>query len=275
MQHHLISMSCKTISLYNNNEALIKNNKMKLSPKEIEKLVLHNAGFVAQKRYARGILLNYPETVALIATQLLEFIREGATVAGLMEKGKHILGYDDVMEGVPELLDTVQVEGTFPDGTKLVSVHQPICETGINNGLALYGSGLTKLTNKLLIDNASESTPGEVFIGDGDIELNPNRKTLTIEVENTGDRAVQVGSHYPFAETNKVLKFDRLPTIGYRLDIPSGNAIRIKPLEKVTVSLVEIAGEKKVYGANAIINGAIEGRIPEITSTLKERGFID
>ncbi|MDN5286698.1 MAG: ureA [Mucilaginibacter sp.] len=248
---------------------------MKLSPKEIEKLVLHNAGFVAQKRYARGILLNYPEAVALIATQLLEFIREGATVAGLMEKGKHILGYDDVMEGVPALIDTVQVEGTFPDGTKLVSVHQAICETGISNGLALYGSGLTRLTNKLLIDNGSEAKPGEVFIEEGDIELNAGRKTLTIEVENTGDRSVQIGSHYPFVETNKVLKFDRIPTIGYRLDIPSGNAIRIKPLEKVTVNLVEIAGEKKVYGANALINGAIAGRIPEITNTLKERGFID
>jgi urease subunit gamma/beta len=247
---------------------------MKLTPKEIEKLLLHNAGFVAQKRYARGILLNYPESIALIAAQLLEFIREGATVAGLMEKGKHILGYDDVMEGVPELLDTVQVEGTFPDGTKLVSIHQPICETGITNGLALYGSGLTRQATKITIDNGSEPRPGETLIGSGDIELNASRKTLTLEVENTGTRPVQVGSHYPFVETNKVLKFDRLATIGYRLDIPSGTAIRIKPLDKVTVHLVEIGGERKVYGANALINGAIEGRSAEIASALREGGYL-
>ena len=248
---------------------------MKLSPKEIEKLLLHNAGFVAQKRYARGVLLNYPETVALIAAQLLEFIREGETVAGLMQKGKDILGYDDVMEGVAEMLDTVQVEGTFPDGTKLVSVHQPICATGLDNGLALYGSGLSRVAGKKAIDNGSERHPGEAFIGEGEIELNANRKTLTVEVENTGDRPVQVGSHYPFVETNKALRFDRVPTIGYRLDIPSGTAIRIKPKEKRQVQLVEIGGEKKVYGANALINGPVEGRIPEITAALRERGYID
>ncbi|MDR3713721.1 MAG: urease subunit gamma [Puia sp.] len=247
---------------------------MKLSPKEIEKLMLHNAGFVAQKRYARGILLNYPESIALIASQLLEFIREGATVAGLMEKGRHILGYDDVMEGVPELLDTVQIEGTFPDGTKLVSIHQPICERGISNGLALYGSGLTRQATRIPVDNSSEPRPGERLIAEGDIELNAGRKTLTVEVENTGSRPVQIGSHYPFAETNKVLKFDRLATIGYRLDIPSGTAIRIKPLDKVTVQLVAIGGERKIYGANALINGAIEGRSDEIEKALKEGGYI-
>jgi urease subunit gamma/beta len=248
---------------------------MKLSPKEIEKLLLHNAGFVAQKRYARGILLNYPESVALIATQLLEFIREGDTVAGLMEKGRHILGFDDVMTGVPELLDTVQVEGTFPDGTKLVSVHQPICTSGINNGLALYGSQLSRQATRTEVDNVSAATPGELIIAYGEIELNAHRKTISVEVTNSGDRPVQVGSHYPFAETNKALKFDRVATIGYRLDIPSGTAVRIKPLEKRTLGLVEIGGEKKVYGAGGLINGAVEGRIAEIAGILKERGYID
>ena len=100
---------------------------MRLSPREIDKLVLHNAGFVAQKRYARGLLLNYPETTALIAAQLLEFIREGESVAALMDKGKKLLGSAEVMAGVPEMVGEVQVEGTFPDGTKLVTVHQPIC----------------------------------------------------------------------------------------------------------------------------------------------------
>ena len=99
---------------------------MKLTPREIDKLMLHNAGFLAQKRYARGLALNYPETVALLAAQILEFIRDGDRVADLMDKGKRILGLADVMPGVASMVDEVQVEGTFPDGTKLVTVHDPI-----------------------------------------------------------------------------------------------------------------------------------------------------
>ena len=91
---------------------------MHLSPREIEKLMLHNAGAVAQKRLARGLKLNHPEAVALIAAQLLEFIRDGRTVAELMDLGRQFLGRRQVMEGVAEMLDEVQVEGTFPDGTK-------------------------------------------------------------------------------------------------------------------------------------------------------------
>ena len=99
---------------------------MHLAPRELEKLALHNAGFLAQKRLARGLRLNYPETVALIATQLLEFIRDGRSVAELMDLGRRFLGRSQVLSGVPEMISEVQVEGTFPDGTKLVTVHEPI-----------------------------------------------------------------------------------------------------------------------------------------------------
>ena len=99
---------------------------MHLSPREIDKLVLHGAGSLAQKRLARGLRLNYPEAVALIASQLLEFIRDGRNVAELMDLGRQFLGRNQVMAGVPEMIHEVQVEGTFPDGTKLVTVHQPI-----------------------------------------------------------------------------------------------------------------------------------------------------
>src|SRR5690349_23137680 len=99
---------------------------MHLTPREIEKLMLHNAGVLAQKRLARGLRLNHPEAVALIATQLLEFIRDGRSVAELMDLGRRFLGRDDVMDGVADLIEEVQVEGTFPDGTKLVTVHHPI-----------------------------------------------------------------------------------------------------------------------------------------------------
>src|SRR3954463_3033334 len=99
---------------------------MHLTPHELDKLVLHQAGFLAQKRLARGLRLNYPEAVALIATQLLEFIRDGRSVAELMDLGRRFLGTGNVLDGIPEMIDEVQVEGTFPDGTKLVTVHHPI-----------------------------------------------------------------------------------------------------------------------------------------------------
>src|ERR1041384_6554308 len=115
---------------------------MHLSPREIDKLLLHNAGFLAQKRLARGVRLNHPETVALIATQLLEFIRDGKSVAELMGLGKKFLGRNQVMPGVPEMIYDVQVEGTFPDGSKLVTVHHPISSENGDLALALYGSFL-------------------------------------------------------------------------------------------------------------------------------------
>src|SRR6202023_2783129 len=89
---------------------------MHLSPREIEKLMLNQAGFLAQKRLARGLRLNYPEAVALIGAQILEMIRDGRTVAELMDVGRQLLGRADVMEHVPEMIVEVQVEGTFPDG---------------------------------------------------------------------------------------------------------------------------------------------------------------
>ena len=95
---------------------------MHLSPKEIDKLILHNAGFLAQKRYARGLELNYVESMALISSQLLEFIRDGDSVLSLMEKGKSILGFSDVMPAVASMIKEVQVEGTFKDGTKLSGI---------------------------------------------------------------------------------------------------------------------------------------------------------
>jgi len=97
-----------------------------LTPREQEKLLVFTAGEVARRRRARGLKLNHPEALALITAEVLEGIRDGRSVAELMEAGIHILGSDDVMQGVPEMIDEIQVEGTFPDGTKLVTIHHPI-----------------------------------------------------------------------------------------------------------------------------------------------------
>lgn len=99
---------------------------MLLSPHEQEKLLLHVAAQLAQQRRARGLRLNYPEAVAVISAWLLEGARDGRTVADLMSAGQHVLTRDDVQEGVPEMISSVQIEATFPDGTKLVTVHRPI-----------------------------------------------------------------------------------------------------------------------------------------------------
>ena len=99
---------------------------MQISPHEQERLLVHVAADVAQKRRARGLRLNYPEAVAVLTSWVYEAARDGQTVVDLMEAGRHILSRDDVMEGIPEMIDEVQIEATFPDGTKLVTLHQPI-----------------------------------------------------------------------------------------------------------------------------------------------------
>ena len=217
---------------------------MHLAPRDLDKLVLHGAGFLAQKRLARGIRLNYPEAVALIATQILELIRDGRSVAELMDVGRRLLGRAQVMPGVPEMIAEVQVEGTFPDGTKLVTVHHPIALEHGDLALALYGSFLPVPDTSLFAggpaERTAEPTPGEVLVKPGEIELSPGRRRLSLPVKNLGDRPIQVGSHYPFSETNRALEFDRAAAAGMRLDIPAGTAVRFEPGDEKTITLVQV-----------------------------------
>jgi len=215
---------------------------MHLTPRDLDKLVLNGAGFLTQKRLARGVRLNHPEAVALISTQLLELIRDGRSVAQLMDLGRRMLGRAQVLPGVPELIAEVQVEGTFPDGTKLVTVHHPIALEQGDLSLALYGSFLPAPAAPTAFVPADEPIPGEVLAAPGEIELNAGRESVTLPVVNRGDRPIQVGSHYPFAETNRALEFDRARTRGKRLDIPAGTAVRFEPGESKTVRLVPYAG---------------------------------
>ena len=223
---------------------------MHLTPHELDKLTLHQAGFLAQKRLARGVRLNYPEAVALISTQLLEFIRDGRPVAELMDVGRQLLGRSDVMPHVPEMIVEVQVEGTFPDGTKLVTVHHPVSAEEGNLELALYGSFLpvpTRGQTPTVTKNESGS-PGEITVTGPDLVLNEGREAIRLTVTNMGDRPIQVGSHCHFAQTNRALEFDRAAAAGRRLDIPAGTAVRFEPGERKTVALIEIAGNRIVRG---------------------------
>lgn len=247
---------------------------MHLSPREIDKLLLHNAGFLAQKRLARGVRLNHPEAVALIATQLLEFIRDGRSVADLMNLGRQFLGRNQVLPGVPEMIYDVQVEGTFPDGSKLVTVHHPIASEDGNLELALHGSFLPVPDLSAFGSVNEDLVPGSTGIVDGEIELNAGRKTTELKVTNLGDRPIQVGSHYHFIETNASLKFDRAAAYGYRLDIPAGTAVRFEPGETKTVKLVEIAGKKVIRGGNNLASGRVSvARKKAALKRVKTRGF--
>jgi urease subunit gamma/beta len=206
---------------------------MELTPREKDKLLLFTAALVAERRRARGLKLNYPEAVALISAEILEGARDGRTVAELMSLGTRVLRADEVMDGIAELITEVQVEATFPDGTKLVTVHNPI-PLGTPAGI------------------------GAVMPADGTLTLNVGRETLTLEVSNTGDRPIQVGSHYHFAETNPALGFDRARARGFRLDIPAGTAIRFEPGQTRTIELVAYDGERVVQGFRGEVMGPLD-----------------
>ncbi|MDR1518569.1 MAG: urease subunit beta [Planctomycetota bacterium] len=209
---------------------------MDLLPREKDKLLLFVAGLLAERRKNRGLRLNYPEAAAYISLEILEGAREGRTVAELMGGCRNLLTRDQVMEGVPEMLREVQVEATFPDGTKLVTVHDPIGGAG--------GGG--------------RLTPGEYALAEGDLEINAGRERVTIEVANSGDRPIQVGSHYHFYEANPALRFDREKARGRRLDIIAGTAVRFEPGQTREVTLVPLAGGRAVYGFRGEIMGRLD-----------------
>jgi urease subunit gamma/beta len=220
--------------------------------------------------------LNHPEAVALIAAQLLEFIREGKTVADLMDLGRQFLGRNQVMAGVPAMITEVQVEGTFPDGTKLVTVHHPIASENGDLSLALHGSFLPvpDLAAFKPAAGKEDFEPGACTPQEGDLELNAGREAVTLTVTNLGDRPVQVGSHYHFIETNASLSFDRCKAYGKRLDVPAGAAVRFEPGETKSVRLVDIAGKKIIRGGNNLAGGPVSeaGRESAMRRVAKE-GF--
>jgi urease subunit gamma/beta len=204
-----------------------------LTPREKDKLLIAMAAQVARNRLARGVKLNHPESVALISDFVVEGARDGRTVAELMQAGATVLTADQVMEGVAEMIHDIQVEATFPDGTKLVTVHHPI-----------RGA-------------ASADVPGTVTTLPGDIVFNAAAERTVIEVANTGDRPIQVGSHYHFFEVNPGLVFAREQARGKRLDIAPGTAVRFEPGSTREVALVPLSGGRTVYGFRGDVMGKL------------------
>ena len=206
---------------------------MNLTPREKDKLLIAMAAMVARRRLERGVKLNHPEAIALITDFVVEGARDGRTVAELMEAGAHVVTGDQVMDGIASMIHDIQIEATFPDGTKLVTVHHPI-----------RGA-------------ATALTPGEVLTEPGDIVMNEGRETISLAVANSGDRPIQVGSHYHFFETNPALKFDRKKARGMRLDIAAGTAVRFEPGQTRDVQLVALAGKRTIYGFRGDVMGKL------------------
>ena len=216
---------------------------MDLTPREKDKLMIFTAALLAKKRKDRGVKLNYQEAIAYISAEILEGARDGKTVSEMMEYGRQLLTIDDVMDGVSEMIADIQVEATFPDGTKLVTVHNPIQQTK-----STYDGASLK---DLII-------PGEILVDlSREIEINIDRERIRIVVSNHGDRPIQVGSHYHFFETNPALEFARELSRGFRLDIPAGTAIRFEPGQSREVTLVAYAGARRVFGFRADVMGAL------------------
>lgn len=203
---------------------------MHLTPREQDKLLIYLAAQVARARQARGLKLNYPEAIAILSAEIVEGARDGRSVAELMAFGKQILSEDDVMPGVAEMIHEIQVEATFPDGTKLVTVHQPIPSSG-------------------------KDAPGAVFTADEPITAYADRETVELLAQNTGDRPIQVGSHAHFFEVNKALRFDRRAAWGKHLAIPSGTAMRFEPGQERRVTLVAFGGARELHGLRGLANG--------------------
>ena len=194
---------------------------------------MHVAADVARSRRERGHRLNHPEAVAVLTAWVFEAARDGRRVADIMSAGREVLGADDVMDGVAHLIEELQVEATFPDGTKLVTLHDPIPVP------------------------AGSILPGEVLVGDGPIVLFEGRGLTELPVVNDGDRPVQVGSHFHFAEANEALTFDRATATGRRLAVPAGTSVRFEPGVPTTVLLVDLAGEQVAAGFRGMHGGPV------------------
>ena len=207
---------------------------MFLTNREQEKLMLYTASKLALERKERGLKLNFPEATAILSSYIIEGARDGKSVAQLMVDATKVLKEDEVMEGVASMIHMVQVEATFDDGTKLVTVHNPIPYS------------------------KTSMIPGEYLVDEGEIELNANKEIITIEVENKGDRPVQIGSHYHFFEVNSALAFDRNQAYGKRLDVAAGTSVRFEPGSIKKINLIDFAGRRYMSGFNGLVEGFLD-----------------
>jgi len=203
---------------------------MRLIPWEEERIQLFAAAELARRRRASGLLLNHPETVAIMCDAMLEAARAGRTYAEVEAFGRGAVEPDQVLPGVRELLDEVRLEVLLGDGARVIALVDPL-----DRGQPLDPFG-----------------PGALVMGDtSDVEVNAGREAVELEVTSTSRRRIRVSSHFPFHRLNPRLEFDREAARGYRLDVAAGAYVGWEPGETKTVRLVRMAGRQGAQAAAA------------------------
>ncbi|MGY9046481.1 urease subunit beta [Puniceibacterium antarcticum] len=224
---------------------------MHLTPTELERLTIYTAADLARRYLSKGIRLAHPEAVALLADELLTFARLGHTHSAIISHASTILTAAQVEPGVAHMLKTFSVEVSMAEGTKLITVFDPIAPA------------------------PDDPIPGEVIPASGEIEINAGRAARSLMVLNTGDRTIQVRSHAHFFEVNPALSFDREAAFGMRLDRPSGGGERFDPGIEKEVVLVPYGGKRIVHGFAGLTEGPIEGGLAAALKTAKARGYME
>uniref|UniRef100_A0AAU2V1E2 Urease subunit gamma/beta n=1 Tax=Streptomyces sp. NBC_00003 TaxID=2903608 RepID=A0AAU2V1E2_9ACTN len=204
---------------------------MRLTPTERDRLLLFGAAELARARRARGLRLNVPEATALIADTVCEAARDGRRLAEAIEAARAVLGPDDVLPGVSDVVTEVHVEAVFDDGSRLAVVPDPIGGT------------------------AGADAPGALLPGDGYEEAAP---AVLLTVTNTASVPVSVTSHFHFFEANPRLDFDRAAAYGMRLCVPAGSSVRFGPGESEDVGLVPIGGDRVAIGFAGLVDGPLD-----------------
>ncbi|MFE5481650.1 urease subunit gamma [Streptomyces sp. NPDC056527] len=206
---------------------------MPLTPTERDRLLLFTAAELARARRARGLRLNVPEATALIADTACEAARDGLRLADAIDRARSVLGPDDVLPGVVDVVTEIQVEAVFDDGTRLAAIAEPFGARDRNDG-----------------------APGAVLPGP-DL-LAPPEPALTLTVRNTAAVPVSVTSHFHFFEANPRLDFDRAAAYGMRLAAPAGSSTRFDPGQTVDVGLVPIGGARVAIGFAGLVDGPLD-----------------
>jgi urease subunit gamma/beta len=206
---------------------------MRLTPQERDRLLIFTAAQLARARRARGLQLNVPETIALVCDTVIEAARDGARLAAAVEAGRAVLGPDDVLPGVADVVAEVRVEAVFDDGTRLAVVPDPI--GGRSLGAAAPGAVITAL-----------------------VEESPAADVVRVAVRNMADVAISVTSQWHFFEANPRLRFDRTAAYGRHLAIPAGSAVRFDPGTDVEVALVPIGGKRVAVGFAGLVDGPLD-----------------
>ncbi|MGN5380288.1 urease subunit gamma [Streptomyces sp. MUSC 14] len=205
---------------------------MRLTPTERDRLLLFGAAELARARRARGLRLNVPEATALIADAVCEAARDGRRLAGAIEAARSVLGPDDVLPGVADVVTEVMVEAVFDDGSRLAVVPDPI-----------GGGSLGERAPGALVPAPEHAEPEAV---------------VRLPVTNTATVPVSVTSHFHFFEANPRLDFDRAAAYGTRLAVPAGSSVRFGPGESVEVGLVPIGGDRIAIGFAGLVDGSLD-----------------